>query len=131
VSETWDGRPPGDAAERDGWHWLDGDYTGSWMQPAFWRHEYSDWMLAGRGYSTDATGMRGFRYVAPCDPPDKMTSDTTVGWHPISTAPAYRRVVLWWRDGALSTSYITPGTAEALGNAGATHWMIPEPPHAE
>ncbi len=58
------------------------------------------------------------------------------GWQPITTAPAWRHVLLWFPQGEHAIALIgaTPSNYEVIGYFGndePTHWQpLPEPPEA-
>ena len=64
MSDAWDGRPPGDAAQRDGWHWMQ---AGRDPKPAGWSAERQLWWLAESplGYAP-GDAAAAWEYLGPC-----------------------------------------------------------------
>lgn len=63
---TWDKRPPGDAATRDGWHWI-GPLGGG--APAQWIAPEGMWRLFYSGPVEPEALPDYWRYLGPCNPP--------------------------------------------------------------
>ena len=84
MSDAWDGRPPGDAAKRDGWHWMQ---AGRNPEPAEWSHGRQLWRIAGSplGYAP-GDAAAAWRYIGPCLTPAE---------HAAAVKDAYKR---GWND---------------------------------
>lgn len=79
MSEAWDGRPPGEAAERDGWHQIETPLDAGRPCVAWWQ---ATGPLAGSWrpcwsagvYSADSAARCGWRYVGPCFTPAEVAA---------------------------------------------------------
>lgn len=70
MTDTWDGRPPDAAAERDGWHWL-----AQGKQPVlmWWNAEYQVWPSVRRDI-TPPLAAHYYSYVAPVLTPAEVAA---------------------------------------------------------
>lgn len=70
MTNPWNGRPPGDAAEQRGWHWLCSRHNEKAVIAVQWVPSSDAWEAGGGSlWTARMLGGSGWRYLGPCLPP--------------------------------------------------------------
>lgn len=73
MSTEWDGLPPGEAAQRDGWHWLSSRYADT-PEPCLWDADQQQWQYAG--WCVPEYVSKQAVYLGPCLTPAEIAALT-------------------------------------------------------
>lgn len=113
MSAVWNGKPPGDAAERDGsWHWLALGRDNNSAQPFVWTH--NGWWINKTFWRHRDMAPCEWRYIAPCPTPTEVQAIAAATAEAMEQAGRMREMIPEAAAGGAITMWATNRWAEML-----------------